>query len=683
MIVTGETVSTTIIGESVESGTMGFDPEGAAHIMSMLSSMYEDEPQSVLREYTSNARDSHVAAGNPDPVHVTLPSALHPTLTIEDWGLGLSLDEVRDVYSRYGASTKRDSNNQIGGFGIGAKSAFTVGSQFTVTATKNGETTITTFSLDGDDTPVFDVAEHFVSDAPNGVRVDIAVRDPHLYVEAAERCFATWPRGTVLVNGVEPTPVFEKMTKVADGMWVTRTTPSSKDGGLTLVMGGVGYRVTDTLVAEMEGVLTERLRNHIVNGSIKLVFEIGIGEVHLTPSREGVRSTPLTRSRVQRALNDYAETVTSTMGQRVDAVDHPTAAAVLAAEAERMLPGLHLTWRGKEIPDEVVVPLPSVRLDSVDPPRRSSVREAFTLWMPSLTSRDTPLVVVTGVTGDNHDSVLGAASRFLAHWTGRDGEHLDCTNAWLSLAADATLKAAAESSPFFDLGPGFPFPTVTAQEVIDFVKKSKKSKKASSTGPRPSQTVSYETTTGSMTVDAIVAAGKPVLTMVESEKTSIKLATVWGVDLNAHTLVSLTARQSHDTFVRRIGGGVTVTPLHEVVRDKANAIVSALPEEQRVALAARGRYPTERTMKFLDPDQTYDDPDLALLARLKGISVDHLRQAVKVSDCGLGVDVSHLDKCWRRYPLFEYMPDWGNPDLDEVRIYLNAAYAEHSGDTQS
>ena len=70
--------------------------------------MYSNPRLAALREYTSNARDSHKQSGYKGPVEVTLPSALHPFLTIKDYGLGLSREEIKG-FGQFGRSTKAGS----------------------------------------------------------------------------------------------------------------------------------------------------------------------------------------------------------------------------------------------------------------------------------------------------------------------------------------------------------------------------------------------------------------------------------------------------------------------------------------------------------------------------------------------------------------------------------------------
>ena len=72
----------------------------------------------VLREVTTNALDAHVAAGVTRPSRST-PTELAPVLTIKDYGVGLSVEDIRNIFSQYGASTKRETNDQVGSLGLG------------------------------------------------------------------------------------------------------------------------------------------------------------------------------------------------------------------------------------------------------------------------------------------------------------------------------------------------------------------------------------------------------------------------------------------------------------------------------------------------------------------------------------------------------------------------------------
>ena len=110
-----------VLGSSGLKETGGFKINATAQAFKILSSgLYSDKVRAVLREIGCNAHDAHVAAGSPSrPFLVKLPNALDDRFYIQDWGPGLSHDEVMQLYTTYFASTKQDSNDYTGAFGLG------------------------------------------------------------------------------------------------------------------------------------------------------------------------------------------------------------------------------------------------------------------------------------------------------------------------------------------------------------------------------------------------------------------------------------------------------------------------------------------------------------------------------------------------------------------------------------
>ena len=86
--------------------------------------LYSDKIRAIIRELACNARDSHVAAGNTAPWDMHLPTYDENWFSIEDFGTGMSHEDVINVYSRYFASTKTASNDFVGQLGLGSKSPF-------------------------------------------------------------------------------------------------------------------------------------------------------------------------------------------------------------------------------------------------------------------------------------------------------------------------------------------------------------------------------------------------------------------------------------------------------------------------------------------------------------------------------------------------------------------------------
>ena len=103
-----------------------------------LTELYENPIEASVRETVSNAIDAVVAVGG-GRVEIQTPSRFSPILTIKDNGIGMSYDDLKSVYAKYGASTKTDDLSQIGAYGLGAKAPLAYCNEFTVTSIKDGE----------------------------------------------------------------------------------------------------------------------------------------------------------------------------------------------------------------------------------------------------------------------------------------------------------------------------------------------------------------------------------------------------------------------------------------------------------------------------------------------------------------------------------------------------------------
>lgn len=117
------------------------DEEFAMEVMS--AQLYSDKLKIVCQEYLTNARDAHREAGKSElPVKVHLPTTGEPWYEVSDMGSGISPENFDTVFLKYFASTKRDDNSvskkQNGGFGLGAKSAWSYTPEFFVNTVHDG-----------------------------------------------------------------------------------------------------------------------------------------------------------------------------------------------------------------------------------------------------------------------------------------------------------------------------------------------------------------------------------------------------------------------------------------------------------------------------------------------------------------------------------------------------------------
>ena len=97
------------------------------------SKMYHNPIKTICQEIVSNARDAHREIGDTTtPITVFMPSSFDMSYTVQDFGPGMSIDRIENVYTKYAVSTKNDSNDQTGGFGLGAKSPWAYTDSFYV-----------------------------------------------------------------------------------------------------------------------------------------------------------------------------------------------------------------------------------------------------------------------------------------------------------------------------------------------------------------------------------------------------------------------------------------------------------------------------------------------------------------------------------------------------------------------
>lgn len=318
---TGERVGMTIAADAL------------AHIMSVLTDLYSNPVLAVIREYSTNAFDAHVEAGVKRPIEVTLPTALAPFFRVRDYGFGLNVEDIRNIYSQYGTSTKRDTNDAVGMLGLGCKSALTYTDQFTVSGTKDGVTTQVSVSRDEDGSGSMTIVAEYESDEPSGVEIIIPVKSHNNFERYARDFFRFWSEGTVLVNGEAP--------KRVDGIWLTEDLllMENSDGYDYIVMGNVAYPM-----------------EHDYRNNYALVAFVPIGDVQFTPSREALQMTTKTKDAIT-AIKKRVEAEKDAAVERM-VNEAPTKQEALTALLQANRLGFKTTpkYKGDEIPLVVKAP---------------------------------------------------------------------------------------------------------------------------------------------------------------------------------------------------------------------------------------------------------------------------------------------------------------------------------------
>ena len=263
-------------------------------IMYSLSDLYSDIITACIREYSTNAWDAHVEAGTTDvPIRITLPTLYHPYFEVEDFGVGMSLDTLRDVWTSFGDSTKRGDNNQNGMLGFGSKAAAAYSDQFEVASTKNGWTTHGLVSRAQDYAITLTIASHKQTEKQNGTKITIPVsKDYQEFTQKAEDFYRFWLPGTVLVDGVVPNRAVGE--KIDDNLYY-----STVEGTSYLVMGNVPYKINNS-----NSLFSTRGIN-----SVSFVAYVPIGAVDFSKTREDLAYTDRTKDALEKIIDDFQEKV--------------------------------------------------------------------------------------------------------------------------------------------------------------------------------------------------------------------------------------------------------------------------------------------------------------------------------------------------------------------------------------
>ena len=355
--------------EDIQSGGLGagnsFTIAASSKAFEVLSnSLYQNKILAVIREITCNAADAHKVVGKAvSEIQVHLPTYAAPYFSVRDFGPGLSHGDVLSLYTTYFRSTKDQSNDLIGGFGLGSKSPFAVADQFTISVWQGGEARQYVCYKDGG-VPAINHISTGPSDQPDGLEVRVGVSAGNFYrwEEEARSLFKWWP---VVPAGIKVadyalsnTYCTLKSSKVVGDYpeWAVSGYTSSP----VALMGGVPYALNFEAIVGLPPQIVQTFQGL----GIVLCFEVG--QLQISPSREALSYDPTTcRHLTDRLKSIYAGAVAevqakvATMPTLYDArryVYGQLETSALTSLLTRMWGSLrNLTWKGQPVEQEVDV----------------------------------------------------------------------------------------------------------------------------------------------------------------------------------------------------------------------------------------------------------------------------------------------------------------------------------------
>lgn len=264
------------------------------------SNIYSDKILAVVRELSCNAWDAHIEAGNEEtPFDVHFPNDFEPWFAIKDYGVGLSDDQVMELYTTYFRSTKTTNNFMTGALGLGSKSPFCYVDQFTVTSRYDGKVRSYTAFIDEEGAPNIIRTSEQDTDEPNGVEVRMPVsrRDYSGFRNKAQEVFKRFP----VLPKIDGTQNFE-LEKIDfiienDLFKVRDERVDSWCSNSVAIQGLVAYPI------DKDAFSSELSDKHQKVLSLPLDIKFPLGQLNITASRERLNYDKRTEQNIKDMLD--------------------------------------------------------------------------------------------------------------------------------------------------------------------------------------------------------------------------------------------------------------------------------------------------------------------------------------------------------------------------------------------
>jgi hypothetical protein len=333
----------------------GFAIKASKKAFEILSAgLYSDKVKAIVRELSTNAFDSHVAAGKRDvPFTVHLPNSFEPFFSVRDEGTGLSEHDITTLYTTYFESNKSSSNEFTGCLGLGSKSPFSYTDQFTVESRFNGKKYTYNAFKDQQGLPSIVKLSECDTDEPNGMEIKFPVKNADFYdfchkASDVLRWFAVKPK--VVGN---PNFSFDKEEYLRQ----TNTYALSKSRVYhsNVVMGNVAYAVDPYEIKNTKVVLTP-IERKVIEWGIDLY--VPIGSVDITANREKISYDDASVLVIKNLLAEAIKDIQDEIEKQISTAPTLWAARRALHDARHSIIGqvkdlMTVKWNGKDLLDHV------------------------------------------------------------------------------------------------------------------------------------------------------------------------------------------------------------------------------------------------------------------------------------------------------------------------------------------
>jgi hypothetical protein len=342
------------------SRTTDFTIKASAKAFQILfSNLYSDPVMAVLRELICNAWDAHARAGKQDtPIHVHLPTGMDMELRVKDQGTGISHPGMHSLFVTVFDSDKNNTNDEIGGLGLGSKSPYSLTDQYHLRSVFMGVARRYTAFMQVDGTPgLADVGPAEEVDEADGfeVIVPVAPQYRNSFNDRYARFVQTMPTHPTSNFHETITPLTPILSReVGDyRVEVLGNAHESRHeyGTAVIIMGIVPYTITGGQKYDLPEIFRDR----------GVIIHAPIGAFEVNPSREALSLKPQDFERLHTLAEAFTQTLRPFFQERItqatDALDLSTKhhellrSATLSKLYRKTLDTQALTWKGYDVKD--------------------------------------------------------------------------------------------------------------------------------------------------------------------------------------------------------------------------------------------------------------------------------------------------------------------------------------------
>ena len=277
MIIENTNSNVTVLGDVTQFKT-SINPKNIDFITTLLSSnLYSHPEQSFIREIVSNAWDSHIEAHHEDkPIIIKFEKNYQSKskITIRDFGTGLSPERFKTIFCNIGSSTKRESNDYIGAWGLGRFSSLACTNTVQLVSYYEGIKRTYVMIKDAN-TITITLLNTEETDEQNGLEMTIEVKSIDKYEDALDK-IVFFPN--IYVTGISYATKINSVN-FKEGKYYKACSIRTAD---KLLIGNVLYPLDKSGLSSEATRFIERIA---YSG---IVIKFNIGELPIIPNREAV-----------------------------------------------------------------------------------------------------------------------------------------------------------------------------------------------------------------------------------------------------------------------------------------------------------------------------------------------------------------------------------------------------------